>query len=134
MTTLTVENVKATVEDLIEEFGADHVYEFPNRDPYDHTQNGVCVYQVEGKPSCIVGHVVARLNPEFFQEIIKAGEGLNSTGSSGLFQAGLARDEEDTEFFVRRLQRYQDGGDTWGEAYRRALADLSARRASAGSH
>lgn len=52
--TIRDDRVTRTLMEILDEYGADHVYK---------RHNGLCEYYVDGKPSCLVGHVIARLTP-----------------------------------------------------------------------
>lgn len=59
---ITYEDAARALDEAVKEKGADYLYEPPSGD--------VCSYSDrEGNPSCIVGHVIAKLNPEAFQKI-----------------------------------------------------------------
>jgi hypothetical protein len=84
---------------VVAERGEDFVYE------------GSCVYQFEGQPACIVGHVLAHLLPEWWRstEIVK-----QNLSAFQLSQCGLAT--ADAADALEAAQVAQDTGLTWGEA------------------
>ena len=62
MTEITVDVVLETLDSIVEEYGEDY--------EYDAYANRGCFYVgADGGPSCIVGHVLYRLDPELFKEI-----------------------------------------------------------------
>lgn len=61
MNTFTDKQVMTALEDSLRERGADYVYQ--------KAPNGECVYSRDGAPSCLVGLVVHKLDPEAFQEM-----------------------------------------------------------------
>lgn len=95
--------------------GADYTYERP--------PSG-CAYSYRGQPSCIVGHVVADLDKDAFEQII------NFEGTGGSFPAlNLGNDgyppvpfmfTEQAASVLYTAQCSQDSGDTWGSALARA--------------
>ena len=61
MNTFTDKQVMTALEDSLRERGADYVYL--------KAPAGVCTYSRDGKPSCLVGLVVHKLDPEAFREM-----------------------------------------------------------------
>jgi hypothetical protein len=121
--TLTVESVSAALDKIIEANGEDHTYE---------AENGVCYYSTpEGKPGCIVGQVIALLDPEAFQFLVKIEyETTRSLWRDQRISAGgideLVNDEhivnvENVHLLMALAdaQQAQDRGETWGQARRR---------------
>lgn len=115
MTKLTYTAVQEALKESVEEKGADYVY------PYAKGL-GACKYaENDGSPSCIVGHVLAKLDPEMFAKV-KEAEGRES----GSFPVSMLLDAE--EFYsevelsfplvtaLASAQNMQDTGSTWGEA------------------
>lgn len=93
----------------------DHVYETANTD--------VCLYQVDGQPSCIVGHALARLGAP--AELLRTLDSEELTiGSAFVDVEALERDDKDEAEFLHRVQNAQDIGVPWGEAVRRARSDM----------
>lgn len=104
--TFGYEEAKQILTELVEEKGADYVYEFEE----------VCSYFVEGAPSCLVGHYLARkgFGPE---------DVIEGTAATGLYLLREAPDE--TLHLLGHAQRRQDEGDAWGVAVARAVKSLS---------
>lgn len=136
MTKLTTEEVLKALDEAVAERGADYVYE--------RAEHGdQCQYSLDGQPSCIVGHVLAKLDPEKFQQVVEyeqttgssfpfyafdRGDGRNLYGdliASEEFEPGeptyptLEVDEKAAEI-LRIAQREQDGARPWGEAVEKA--------------
>lgn len=102
---VTVADVTPVIKKLVEEFGEDYVYP---------RAGAVCVYQLDGEPSCIVGHVLDRLGvpyEEWWDDDQADAERLPFKDE--LVSSALAH-----------AQRQQDIGYSWGEAleaYQRRL-------------
>lgn len=120
--TFTLEDVLNAAREVVAEKGADYVY--PNS--IVGGGDGVCVYAGEDSaPSCLVGHVIYRLDPEAFLQVaeIEATEGTTAAG--GLEEDGYLPegfwDEEAQEAMVA-AQASQDNGWPWGYALKEAGA------------
>lgn len=122
MTVLTAVEVTDELNKIVEEYGADHVYERNNTDDYA----GTCNYaSLDGEPDCIVGHVLARLQPEVFAKLVEF-ENKNTDGDGVRVSFGISNYsdyeelgiemEEDARGILSRAQAKQDRGETWGEA------------------
>lgn len=124
--TFTTDAVTEALHKIVAEKGADYVY--PGA-------RGTCMYsERDGSPSCIVGHVVAVLEPEAFEKIveIEAAEGESTDARALLGGWGVDYDWETGDYRMKTpalveydnevsnalelAQRAQDGGLTWGEA------------------
>ena len=133
-TILTTAAVAEAIDQLVIERGPDYVY------PKEQ-QNG-CFYTFEnGEPGCIVGAVVAKLDPAGFEWLKNSepayddGNGLirrDSVGSAlGIFGIGdgagaspLAVESEPLLRALRRAQSAQNTGSTWEAARREFTASL----------
>lgn len=141
--TLTRESVAAAFEAIIAEFGADHRYESQSRDSSDPTMG--CYYTLPEKdaegnyaPACIVGHIIARIEPDVFQTIgALEAETARSCGATTLLlgywynwadedgnlpedsHTFIDEDEGDMTLLnaIGKAQSRQDRRGTWGEAY-----------------
>jgi hypothetical protein len=143
--TFTTNAVTQVLESLVEEKGRDYVYP-------PAAESIACYYSEEdGAPSCIVGHVIAKLEPELFHALYvrerKAQLGSASADEVLKYPVEFGRAEDDFDDMTsiydnpplddsnpkhNRLARalsvaqsIQDGGRTWGaalEGYRRVLA------------
>lgn len=115
---LTPEIVTPVIEAVVAEYGEDYEYDFPG--------DGDCVYEDEGEPSCIVGHVMSRL-------------GVDTTGwDDRRFPSygNIYREALDAEGYhavhvaLFDAQFEQDCGAPWGialESYRSTLKRLGAK-------
>lgn len=90
-----------TLGDIVRDFGRDYVYEKP-------ASVGMCVYRHEGKPSCLVGQVLARLVPDFIPF-----EGSVGGMRDELLNLGFAKD---AAFVLQTAQLMQDQKYSWGTA------------------
>lgn len=92
----------------------DFVYRLDQRHP-----NGVvqCNYaEDDGSPSCIVGHVIAALDPHLFRDLAeeeKDGDSLSVMSTSHYFRSHF---EDRALEALQAAQRAQDGGSPWGTA------------------
>lgn len=115
--------ISNALEEIVNEYGADYVYERPEKDEYG-TTTGSCLYVHHLKdgryvPGCIIGHLLVRLG-----EISM--ESFPGTRANGLtvtaFLNGYSRENLREEFTVKartlmtRVQEQQDAGDTWGKS------------------
>lgn len=116
MSTYTDEQVIAAARAAVEEKGADYVYPKVN--------TGECWYSIDGAPSCIVGHVFNRLNPEVFPSIVEWEDMNGESGRVWEVLDALERNEEIDPLALTERQRnalqvaqdLQDGGMTWAYA------------------
>lgn len=122
MTEFTRGAVIKAAREIVAEKGEDYIY--------PDFQHG-CTYSTYGDvPSCIVGYIVNRIDPVFFQEIAnmesdgdpdsdsedRAGNSFAANELNELFDAGI---DEDVLASLRAAQIIQDSGKTWGEALQR---------------
>jgi hypothetical protein len=132
--TLKTDAVTAALDAAIAAKGED--YHYKGMTPVTNRYLGAtCVYaEADGSPSCIVGHVVAALEPELFRQMHEAEEGEGFPVTE--LETGLAvtrYDEDDRplqETVIERVkadnealyealrvaQSLQDQGYSWGEA------------------
>ena len=113
--------VVKVLKEIVEEYGQDHVYE---------EYNGNCMYAEEdGSPSCIVGHVMHRMTPDYYNEVVEAERIYGAAGVTEIGHAGMCGYAEDDEAIPRtadmvfspealvllaRAQIMQDTGNPWG--------------------
>lgn len=127
MTVFTKTAVLQTLEEIVAETGPDFVYQWRN----DGGIGSSCTYaDSEGEPSCIVGRVIAKLDPELFKAVAEAEERKGSSWSVSAFPddefgtkvCGVptlpASDE--VRRILRAAQSTQDGGRPYGEALENA--------------
>lgn len=106
---ITVEQATKALEEIVAEYGEDYIY------PGSSNPKQGCIYRDEyGQPSCIVGHVLSRLEPEAFESISAVENPLR------LDAIGARRvlDKQILEDALNHLQSAQDAGETWGAAFR----------------
>lgn len=99
MNTITIKNFTDTIEKVVEEYGRDYVY---HREP--HLE---CKYQVNGEPSCLIGHVLERLDIPYDP----TWEGSEAERVLSRLQAPYA-----VQYAADQAQQSQDVGEDWGEA------------------
>jgi hypothetical protein len=126
MTTITLEAAIQTVSELIAEKGEEYVYPV--------SEIGGCYYSDRaGNPACIIGHVVAKLDPVAYQELVRIESvpilhaphrRMGAGDVNAIIDADhiVNVDAPRTEVFLDSLQRWQDTGSTWGEALVKAQA------------
>lgn len=89
----------------------DYVYEFADSE---------CLYAIDGAPSCVVGHVIHRLDPELFKQV-EDWERNTGYGNNGvnelLYESGLGIDAPmNVVSALERAQELQDSGNPWRDA------------------
>lgn len=120
---ITYEDAARALDEAVNEKGTDFVYDPPSGDVCSYTDR-------EGNPSCIVGHVIAKLNPKAFARIaefewyevhdddvetyplIKEANVSHIDTTFGV-ELGLT---DDAEKLLRMVQDRQDRGIPWGKA------------------
>lgn len=114
--TIEFDEAIALLKRAVEEKGADYQYLAPPASPEKGT-NGTCVYFYDGKPSCIVGHVLA------YKGMTAEEIGDNNAGSGvySLSQLGIIEVDEVTREFLVQVQQEQDLGVTWGDSLRAGI-------------
>lgn len=109
----TFEDVNRVLHELAAE-RPDYVYERP----YQPGKAAACVYSThDGQPSCIIGHVIARLDPDEFKDIHNMEWRENKGDSCGVVD--LAWSDQFTNEQVSALsvaQGAQDAGEQWRDA------------------
>lgn len=117
MIELTYTTAVEILDGLVEEFGDDYVY--------PRGENGKCDYVRDGKPSCIVGHVLAKVGvPIERLEVADAGVfgcGVSAFGLlSALHAEYVLRFDGSVRNLLTEAQCRQDGSAPWGEAVKQA--------------
>ena len=117
--------VRQAFLDILEERGRDHVYE--GRDA-----EGNCRYFKDGEPSCIVGHIVHRIDPELGRSIaaledewghseefvrLNQGDLIFNTDDDRLAGYRCITQDLGLAEALEKAQGVQDRGGEWGEAY-----------------
>jgi hypothetical protein len=129
MTTLTIENVAEAIDQLVVERGEAYVY--PGGEG--------CFYSFEdGTPGCIVGAIVAKIDPAAFEKLVEYeapiddGNGGIRRVSPGSAQSALnyvgVDVDEDLGMALRSAQSAQDMGTPWGAVRQGFVADVRALR------
>jgi hypothetical protein len=119
--TITKDDVLRVTREIVAEYGEDYVY--PNA-------NLSCVYVERGAPSCLLGHIAFRLDPELYEstrEIDRFGRDHNNLNDAQAFRLALGLDSTNDKIKVNdqgepldavdvlfRAQAAQDGGLSWG--------------------
>lgn len=137
MTKLTTEQVRAELERIVQEKGADYVYNHVvGLDEFGVVTECFYVDPETGEPSCLIGHVFASLIPPLFEELrrheetwgySRAVEGLYETSSGRLIQEYLPPEAVEG---LALAQAAQDAGQSWGVALRRFSAGVESYRAT----
>lgn len=100
----STEEIFRTLDDIVAERGVD----------YALGVGEVCKYKDEsGKPLCVIGHLIARLNPEGFATINNV---ENTITVDALGGDVISVDSSETLEALRLIQSVQDTGNTWSEA------------------
>lgn len=119
MATYTRENVTKALEDAVALKGEDYVYPGSS-----HQQ---CYYSVQDEdlgtvPSCIVGHVIAVLDPEGFEKVAAFESCTGDSKSAravldyGSLEGVKTIQDDGLVYALTCAQSVQDNGRTWGEA------------------
>lgn len=131
-----VQEVVETLEAIVAEKGEDYVYEYVTvEDEYGvEFQVNDCTYTDQaGAPSCIVGHVLARLTPDKLERVREAEWPETEQGPvprcvSDLFHAGYLEDYTSEAIkYLRYAQAMQDGGAPWGDVIEEIKQEYSSR-------
>jgi hypothetical protein len=123
---LTYEDAVLGLKKALAVKGEDYVYERPTfKLTNDITINACAYFTPEGRPSCIVGHVLADLGHTIddLDAPKMSPDGTFNTGAT----ASMAMDylgyelDEKTRSLLSIAQDYQDSGGTWGHAVETAI-------------
>lgn len=120
-TPFTLDQVLDAAREVVDGRGSDYVY--PGA-------GSACFYATsDEKPSCLVGHVIFKLDPEAFATIATAErEGCESKAAQDLIYDNWLPDNfwtDDAIAAMQYAQVAQDEGATWGDALA-AAEDLGA--------
>ncbi len=109
---LNLEDAVNLARRAVNEKGADYVYPDSERRPtIAGGKQPVCRYMVDGKPSCIVGHIMVYID----HPVPEVREGCGATTvAADYFEPGAIE-------FLTDLQEFQDRGKPWGFALDMAL-------------
>lgn len=129
MTVLNTDAVTEVLTRLVAEKGEDYVYPPAVQSIYPTCTYTTAMEDGEYAPSCIVGHVIAELDPELFQELAKYElEEGSSLGVQELVHEGspgydfqednpqLIVDDSTLAVALAMAQEIQDRGGTWANA------------------
>lgn len=89
MVKFTKSAVLEALDEILAETGPDYVY--PRA--WQAGGSGTCVYSDNGVPSCIIGRVIAKLDPELFEQVKDVEESRGSSWSV----SGFNRSQEEYE-------------------------------------
>lgn len=101
----------------------DFVYDIPKHSRFPEAE--MCSYSNKaGAPSCIVGQILYRLDPELFRQVAQHEKGIDESFSiseiryisDARVEAGLEEFIGEAVPFLTKLQLAQDCGVPWGEA------------------
>lgn len=122
---LTLDRAITLLREAVKEKGTDYKYEIPTweSETGERIEADQCVYKdFDGKPSCIVGHVIHKLLPEKWEELDFIEGTLAQVLMRELQVKGYLRVvEEEVLHFLGLAQGEQDRGSTWGVSYHEAL-------------
>ncbi len=115
-----LETVKAWAQNEIAKEGEDFIYKKSERSVYENGALGSadCYYYEDGVPSCLVGRMLDVAGLITAEKIENTS--ANEDGVIKLIRARGFSFTEDAKYFMSALQQNQDGGATWGRAYRLA--------------
>lgn len=123
MIEIAVEDVRTGLKALVDEKGADFVYEPKGAD-------AVCVYVHDGKPDCIVGQFLAAQGVplERLEKADRCGLGYGGIQAAALMEQltdeNIIRAPWAVSEALRKAQFEQDHHKTWGAALEAALEVL----------
>lgn len=122
---LTLDRAITLLREAVKEKGTDYKYELPTRESEtgERIEADQCMYKdFDGKPSCIVGHVIHKLLPEKWEELVFIEGTLAQDLVCELEDKGyLTVVDEEVLHFLGEAQGVQDRGSTWGVTYHEAL-------------
>jgi hypothetical protein len=111
MITLTYDEAVALLLRAVAEKGEDYVY--PDSEREGGESYNMCQYAYDGRPSCIVGYVLAASGYDIST--------LSNKGIDSLIDSGKVKvEDEETESLLFRTQNMQDRRTPWGAAVREA--------------
>ena len=123
MTTLTLDLTNRLLDEIVAEFGEDHVYVNPVDPGQVFPPGTTCLYvhKVDGKqePGCIVAQVLHKFG-------VPLATLMNYEGSAASdVVPEVLPVEKKAGILLDRVQSRQDGGEPWGEAVRGAREELA---------
>lgn len=117
MNAYTNEQIVTAAREAVAEKGVEYVYQKGGG------ELSACYYATpDMKPSCIVGHILAKIAPEAFEDVAaherKPDPDYNGTGIKRVADELNLGFTPDQVYRLNQAQIQQDRGDTWGEALR----------------
>lgn len=120
MIELTLDKTKELLAEAVAEKGAEYVYTNPEGQTGSSLGTVKCFYVHGDQPGCLVGHVLHKAEASLTDLA-----GLEESAAEDVLSYLYDEDyREDVAFLLSEAQGHQDNGVPWGEAVRRALADL----------
>ena len=118
--TLTLDLTNRLLDEVVAEFGEDHVYVKPV-DPEQVSPDCLYVHEVDGKqePGCIVAQVLHKFGVPLDKLVFF--EGVASFAAVHK----IVSIEKKADILLDRVQSRQDLGEPWGEAVRGAREELA---------
>lgn len=110
--TITLTQAMDTLREVVAEHGKDHVYD-RSAIMFGPLAGETCLYVRNGKPDCIVGHVLHRLGVQL--DTLHDSEGMGPRDLSLGDSPSLELDD-DAGLALTVAQNTQDNGETWGTA------------------
>lgn len=109
--TFTREDVLKAARKVVEDVGPDYIYPGPD-------EGEPCLYAVNGAPSCLVGHVIALLDPEEFKRLAAVEKDLGTEAANFLHHQDRYLPHyfwtDEAAEFMQVVQNHQDARKTWG--------------------
>lgn len=126
MIDLTLEETKRLLNEIVTEYGEDHVYTNPDGVVAGPPLNPGClnVHVVGGeyKPGCIVGTLFHKAGVPLVDIPLSAG----AYGTEGALRGGgILAASGNSVVLLATVQRLQDQGVPWGRAVREAIEEVS---------
>lgn len=123
---LTLDLVNKTLDELVAEKGEDYVYE--------RNEEARCTYVRDGAPSCIVGHLLAKIGvpiEELAQRETRGAGGMIALlNEAGFLTTAEWPEAHDVEHLLAAVQINQDSQIPWGQAVQSARSSLQSARAN----
>ena len=121
---VTRDRVVEVTKQVVAEHGMEHVYEKPMVNRLGG-EMAMCLYVHNGRPSCLVGHVLHRLGVPL--DVLAQGDDQSQDASSMCYEVLYNTDfaDEMIASFLSTVQATQDAGYTWGYALESGLKLLA---------
>lgn len=115
----TLEDVLRETRAVVIEKGSDYVYPESEKKLRSFGDDKVCQYSHDGNPSCLVGHVIHRLDPDAFQSVMENELRYGAAEAGELMTVNYLPEDfwdDEAEEAMSAAQLAQDKGATWGRA------------------